>query len=275
MKFWCSALEVPWTWRFQAYPGVWAAVLAIAIPYVLAQRARTGPNPERRRQSWFFAAGVAAFWLATDWPLGLLGASYLAFVHMIQFVLYSMVAAPLLMLGVPEWMVRQRLGRLRLYRLSCIVAKPVTAAAIFNLTLIATHSPWAVDMLRSTQFGSFIMDAAWLLVGLIVWLPILSPLPEQRMTSYPGKMTYLFLALGVVPAVPAGFLTFSTFPLYSTYELAPRVHEIAAGTDQRLAGLVMKLGGIPVVWGAIVAMMNRWAKAEGYGEPKQTPTSVR
>lgn len=271
MRFWCSTLEVPWTWRFQAYPGVWAAVLAIAVPYAFAQRQR-GKYPERRRHMIFFFAGVVAFWVATDWPLGLLGASYLAFAHMVQFVLYSMVAAPLLMLGTPEWLARQRLGRLRLYRLSCRLSRPVTAGLVFNAVLVSTHSPWAVDTLRPTQFGSFVMDGMWLLAGIIVWLPVLSPLPEQRMTSYPGRMSYMFLALGVIPAVPAGFLTFANLPLYSTYELAPRVHGIAAGVDQRLAGLVMKLGGIPVVWGTIVVLMTRWAKSEGYGEPKRTTT---
>ncbi len=86
------------------------------------------------------------------------------------------------------------------------------------------------------------------------------------MTSYPGRMAYLFLSLGVIPAVPGGFLTFATFPLYATYELAPRVHGLGATTDQQLAGLVMKLGGIPVVWGTIVALMYRWSelsRAEG------------
>ena len=57
------------------------------------------------------------------------------------------------------------------------------------------------------------MDFVWLIGGLLVWAPIVSPITEHRMTSYPGRMAYLFLALGVVPAVPAGFLTFAGFPL--------------------------------------------------------------
>ncbi|MDP7067391.1 MAG: cytochrome c oxidase assembly protein, partial [Acidimicrobiales bacterium] len=130
----------------------------------------------------------------------------------------------------------------------------------FNAVLIVTHSPWAVDNFRVNQFGSFAMDFVWLIGALVVWAPIVSPIPEHRMTSYPGRMAYLFLALGVVPAVPAGFLTFAGFPLYATYELAPRVHGLGATTDQQLAGLVMKLGGIPVVWGTIVALMYRWSE---------------
>jgi len=179
---------------------------------------------------------------------------------MLQFLMYTMAVAPLLLLGIPEWMARRLVGRLRLYRLMGRCANPVVAGVLFNAVLIVTHSPWAVDNFRVNQFGSFAMDFVWLIGALVVWAPIVSPIPEHRMTSYPGRMAYLFLALGVVPAVPAGFLTFAGFPLYATYELAPRVHGLGATTDQQLAGLVMKLGGIPVVWGTIVALMYRWSE---------------
>jgi len=85
------------------------------------------------------------------------------------------------------------------------------------------------------------------------------------MRSYPGKIVYLFLAMGVVPAIPAGFMTFASFPLYAIYELAPRVHNIGATTDQQLAGL-MKLGGIPIIWGSIVIIMMRWSEQSGKDE---------
>ncbi|MDG2112864.1 MAG: cytochrome c oxidase assembly protein [Actinomycetota bacterium] len=259
MRFWCSTLEAPWSWKFRAYPGIWLAVAALFVPYLMAQARRAGPNPDRKRHTTFYLAGVLAFWVATDWPLGLLGASYLAWAHMVQFLLYTIVAAPLILLGTPEWMARQVVGKLRIYRSTLRLSRPVMAGVVFNLLLVATHAPWSVDTLRSSQFGSFAMDVVWLVMGLLVWLPIVSPLPEHRMTSYPAKMAYMFLALGVVPAVPAGFLTFASFPLYATYELAPRVHGMAAATDQQLAGLVMKLGGIPIIWGAILVMLGRWA----------------
>ena len=258
MRFWCSTIEVPWTWNFRAYPGIWAMVILLSLPYLIAMRRRQGPNPDAATKTRFYIAGVLAFWIATDWPLGLLGASYLASAHMGQYLIYTLVSAPLMLLGTPEWMARQVLGKLRMYRFVLRLSRPVTAAVVFNLTLLFTHSPWAVDAFRSNQFGSFAMDIVWLLSGLILWLPILSPLPEMTRHQYPVKMIYLFLAAGVVPAIPGGFLTFATFPLYSTYELAPRFHGLAATTDQQIAGLVMKLGGIPIVWGTLLAMMVKW-----------------
>lgn len=269
MQFWCSTIEVPWTWQFRAYPGIWAMVVVLSLPYLIAMHRREGPNPDAGTKTRFFLAGVLAFWVATDWPLGLLGASYLASAHMAQYLLYTLVAAPLMLLGVPEWMARQLLGKLRIYRLVTRLSRPVTAAVVFNLTLLFTHAPWTVDTLRSNQFGSFAMDVIWLLSGFVLWLPIVSPLPEMTRQQYPVKMAYLFLAAGVVPAIPGGFLTFATFPLYSTYELAPRVHALAADTDQQIAGLVMKLGGIPIIWGTMLVMMMRWMDA-----PRSAPTPV-
>lgn len=267
MRFWCSKTLDPWTWEFQAYPGVWAAVVVLVAPYLVAQHRRRGPNPDRARRTVSWMAGVAAFWIATDWPLGLLGASYLASAHMVQYMLYTLVAAPLLLLGTPEWMARRALERMRLYRVTRRIARPLAAALVFNAVLVATHSPWAVDTLRSNQLTSFLMDAVWLLSGLVLWLPVISPLPELIHPSRPVKMAYLFLAAGVVPAVPAGFLTFAGFPLYATYELAPRVHGVAADVDQQMAGLIMKLGGIPIIWGAILAQMLKWANEIGVGHP--------
>jgi len=275
VRFWCSTLEVPWSWKFRAYPGIWLAVAALVVPYLVAHSRRHGPNAERRRHTAFYLSGILVFWLATDWPLGLLGASYNAWAHMAQFMIYVSIAAPLILLGIPEWMGRAIVGRLRIYRLTHRLARPVTAGVTFNLLLLFTHAPWTVDTLRANQFGSFAMDVVWLTMGLVVWLPVISPLPEQRMTSYPGKMTYLFLSMGLVPSVPAGFLTFASFPLYATYELAPRVHGLAADTDQQMAGLIMKLGGIPIVWGTIAVMMMRWWDSEQSGsqsEPQAAAT---
>ncbi len=266
VSFWCSSIAEPWSWDLRLYPGIWVAVAALAVPYLLAvrRRARTaGPDAGRPRQVALFLAGVAAFWVATDWPVGLLGASYLASAHMIQYLLYGMVAAPLLLLGTPEWMARRVLSRLRAYRAVSWLARPLVAGVTYNVVLVATHAPVTTDLLRATQFGSFVMDALWLASGVVLWLPIISPLPEHVRHGYGAKMAYLFVAATVIPVFPASFLTFSEFPLYSTFELAPRVLGIEAGQDQAGAGLVMKIGSIPVIWGTLLAMMIRWAREEG------------
>ncbi|HEC08113.1 MAG TPA: hypothetical protein ENI86_00940, partial [Acidimicrobiales bacterium] len=104
MRFWCSTVESPWSWRFVAYPGIWAVMALLSVPYVIAVRRRGDRDPDAGHKMRLYLAGVIVLWLASDWPLGLLGASYLASAHMAQFMLYTLVAAPLMLLGIPEWM---------------------------------------------------------------------------------------------------------------------------------------------------------------------------
>lgn len=265
MTWWCSAIAEPWSWKFRFYPGIWLMMALIVGSYVWAtvrHRRTHGPQPGDRRKQVWFALGAIVLWVATDWPVGTLGASYLASVHMAQYMLYTLVAAPLLVLGIPEWMARAAVERLHLQGVARTLTRPIVAAVAFNLILIATHAPWTVDTFRASEVGSMLLDLAWLGSGLILWQPLISPMRELRHPSPAVRCVYLFLAAGAMPMIPGGFLTFSEFPLYSTYEVAQRVHGISAQSDQQAAGVLMKVGNIPIVWTVIFVIFARWALTE-------------
>ncbi|MDH3462925.1 MAG: cytochrome c oxidase assembly protein [Acidimicrobiia bacterium] len=259
--WWCTALAKPWTWEWIPYPGIWVATLVPAVFYVRAVR-RHSSEIDRRKLIQFLG-GMVVFWLASDWPLGTLGAGYLASAHMTQFLLYTLVAAPLLLLGTPEWMARKVSSKLRMYRATVwLGTSAVTAGVVYNLLLMATHAPGTVEVLRNNQFGSFAMDMLWVLSGFLLWLPIVSPLPEGRVKSVWAKMIYLFLTTALVAVIPASFLTFSTTPIYAIYELAPRIGAMTAVEDQQIAGIIMKLATIPVTWATIGVLWFRWSAQE-------------
>src|SRR5688572_20696553 len=110
MQWWCAAVGSAWTWQWRAYPGVWAFVLLLAGAYVLLHRRfGAGEDPTLRRSAHsvgprrcYAAAGVLALWIALDWPVGALGAGYLASLHTVQFLLIALIAPPFLLLGVPS-----------------------------------------------------------------------------------------------------------------------------------------------------------------------------
>lgn len=261
MTWWCTASKEPWSWSFRAYPGIWLLMGAMLAGYVwLWRRGRPAELSavERRKPLWF-GLGFAVLWGATDWPLGTLGAGYLASAHMAQYMLYTLVAAPLLLLGTPEWVARPVVERLHLEGALRVLARPVVAAVAFNVVLVATHAPWTVDTFRSSELGSFALDMMWLASGLLLWTPLVSPLRELVHPSPAVRCIYLFLASGAVPMVPGGILTFAEFPLYATYELAPRVAGISADADQQTAGIIMKIGSLPIVWGVIFVTFVKWA----------------
>ena len=231
MQFWCSALKVPWSWAWRPYLGVWVlcAGLLVAYGWALHRRHRTNPpDKDITKRKLAFVGGVFLIWLASDWPVGLLGASYLASVHMVQYMIYTLGAAPLLVIGVPEWMARRSSASCASTGPCGSCPKPLVAGVLFNVILIGTNAPLVVDSVRSSQFGSFALDMTWILSGLILWMPICSTIPEISGHSYPVKMVYLFLAAATLPMVPGGFLTFADYPLYRTYELAPRVANFSA-----------------------------------------------
>ena len=258
MLWWCVALETPWSWTWAPYPGVWLATFFPLGGYWFAVRRR--PPVDRRRFT-YVALGMLAFWVASDWPLGVLGAGYLASAHMAQFLLYTLACAPLLLLGTPEWMARSLPGRLK-RSVVWLGRSPLVCAIAYNVILLVTHSPGTVEVLRRSQLGSFAMDLFWVFAGLILWLPVLSPLPEGRVKAIWGRMLYLFGATALVAVIPASLLTFSTTPVYAIYELAPRIGGLTAREDQQIAGILMKLATIPIVWGTIGVLWFRWSREE-------------
>ena len=93
---------------------------------------------------------------------------------------------------------------------------------------------------------------------------MINPIAGQRSQSYPVRMTYLFLAVGVVVVIPSAALIIGAEPIYRTFELAPRVVPgWSAVEDQQFAGVIMKLGATPIVWGSILVMFVRWANVSG------------
>lgn len=260
MRWWCATTTRSWDWTPRPYFGVWVLVGAIALGYAFAVR-RRGPEEDRRRKTLWFGLGLAALWLASDWPIGPLGAGYLAWVHMTQFMIYTLVAAPLLLLGTPEWLARRILRALRLDTVAKVLCHPVVAGIIFNLVIIATHAPFTVDRLRTTQTGSFALDMIWLVAGFILWAPIIGPIPDLVVRSVPLRLTYLFLASSLFAMIPGGFITFADAPLYGIYADAPRVG-FTALDDQQMAGVIMKVGNIPLVWTVMTVVYIRWYKEQ-------------
>jgi cytochrome c oxidase assembly factor CtaG len=255
MTWWCSARDSAWTWEWQAYPGVWLFVAAIVVAYVAAVRAATRGHVLR------FGLGALVLWIAADWPLGALGAGYLASIHTLQYLLFTLVAPPLLLSGVPAATMRRMMRGRWAMGAGRALSRPLVAFAIFNVVMLGTHLPVVVDTLTASQLGSFAMDVMWLFSGIVFWLPILAPLEELDPLPIPGRLVYL-VANVFLPTVPASFLTFADYPLYAVYELAPPIGSLSATVDQQIAGLTMKVGGGTIIFGTASVLFFRWYRQE-------------
>lgn len=264
IQWWCAAQTAAWSWTWRAYPGVWLFILAFAAGYVrLLRRARAAGAGMHvlRRKAAYFAAGVLLLWISLDWPVGALGAGYLAYVHMIQFLLIAMAIPPLLLLGIP----REALPRLRDDGVAAgvrrFITHPLFTLLAFEAIVFGTHLPVSTDQLMATQWGSFLVDTLWLGGGLLYWWPVIAP-GGHRAGFPPGlRMGYLFANM-VFMTAPGAMITFAEFPMYGIYELAPRIGDFPALDDQRLAGLLMKVVGGAITWIAISILFYRWHNDE-------------
>ncbi len=206
------------------------------------------------------AAGIVLLWAALDWPIGALGAGYLASAHMLQFLLIALAAPPLLLLGVPH-AARAMLARQSVATWIGALTQPLLALLLFNAVVIATHLPVVTDTLMRTQAGSFAIDTLWLAAGLLYWWPVIVDVPRRPRFSPPVRMGYLFASM-VFMTAPGAMLTFNDLPIYGIYELAPPMGLLSPVDDQRVAGILMKLGGGAITWTAIAILFVRWNREE-------------
>ena len=263
-----SVVTDVWTWR--PHPDAWLVATLLIGGYLYALSAlgpklARGRRPATRRQRLCFITGVALLWLAADWPLDQLSDSLFSF-HMVQHLVFSFLAAPLMILGMPTWLLRAMLKRPGVAGVFRAATNPLSALVIFNLWAAGYHWPALVNLSVTNEWFHLLVHIAWLLAGLIMWWPVLSPLPEFPHLSYPLRMCYLF-GQSLLPTVPASFLTFAEAPLYQVYAQAPRVLGLDVVTDQQIAGLTMKIGGGLFLWAVITALFFRWTYEEETGGP--------
>jgi putative membrane protein len=252
---------------WEPHPDVWLLVGLLAASYTIAA-VRVGPRfavpgqpAVSRFQAICFGLGVLALWVAADWPIHDVAEQSLYTAHMIQHLVFSMVAAPLLLLGTPAWMMRAILRPHWALRSAQFLSRFLPALIIFNLVIVITHWPAFVDLSLRSGVVHFLAHAMILLASLVIWMPVVSPLPEVPRLTPTVRMIFLFLQ-SVVPTVPASFLTFGARPLYHYYEGVPQLFGLTALEDQRMAGLVMKIGAGLLLWMLIAVTFFRWAAEE-------------
>lgn len=215
----------------------------------------------KRSQVVLFSLGVLVIYAASGSPLHDLSDKHLVSAHMLQHILLMLVAAPLMLAGIPGW-IWQALLRVRgAMPVARVLTNPLVALAFFNAALLLAHLPSVVDLqLRQWWFHLFV-HSGQVGAGLVLWWPILSQVPELPRLSYPLQMGYLFLQ-SLLPSVAASFVTFSNVVVYSVYAEAPRIWGITPITDQQIAGGLMKLMGSLILWSFIALAFFKWYDRE-------------
>ncbi len=227
----------------------------------------------RRRQVALFSSGVLVLYLATGSIVDHLADNFLLSAHVVELVMITLVAAPLLISGTPGWLVAYALRSARVARVARLVTHPLVGLAAYNGVLLITHLPFFYDWALRNEGPHFLMHAMWFSAGVLLWWPILSQTPQLPRLPYPLQMGYLFLQ-SLLPGVLASFINFADSVVYSFYEAAPRIWGLSPIEDQQIAGGLMKLFGSLILWSFLVAVFFRWYAREEAREQGSRRTEV-
>ncbi len=254
-------MAAPWA-RWDLHPSVVVGLVLLGGLY-----GHWGGLAARRRQVASFAAALLVVFFSLNGPLHNLSDGYLFSAHMGQHLVLTLVFPPLLLYGTPAWVVRPLLAP-RVLRFAAWATRPVPAAAIFLAPITLWHFPAFYEAALRHHPLHVAQHLVFIATSVLMWWPVLSPVPELPRLSYPGQMLYLFL-LGIPMSIVGAFITLADGVLYPFYAAAPRVVDLTPLADQQIGGLLMWVPGGLVFWLAMTVVWFRWSVREEQGEAER------
>ena len=220
-----------------------------------------------------FFLGLAALLAALASPIDSYASVSFA-VHMVQHMLLTVVAAPLVMLGapirpllrgLPAWVraaVVRPLARAQAVRTVVhLLRQPLVAAALYVGGLYAWHLPNLYDAALLDARVHVIEHAWFFLSALLFWSVVIDPEPFRATLRYGARLPYLLVLGAAQNTVLGGILSFSSRLLYTAYPDAP-VFGMDRVTDQRVGGAIMWVVGDFVFLAAASVAFFLWLAEE-------------
>lgn len=265
-----TAASILLGWTFEPLPTLGIAV-ALVIWWRLVRRVNTAhpANPVPRRRSVAFGLGMAAIAVALLSGIDAYDTTLFS-VHMVQHVLLTFVAAPLIALSGPITLLlraappdarRRWILPVLHSRALRVLAFPVVAWVVFAAVMWASHFSPLFDaaledpLLHDLEHGLFLGTA------LLFWWPVAAVDPAPWRMPYPVRALYVFLQMPQNTFL-AVVLLGATNVLYPHYATIARSWGPTPLADQGTAAGIMWIAGDAVFLLAILAVIVAWMRAE-------------
>lgn len=262
MPHFALAADIEGLWlRWSLDPILLLGLAALSVGYWLLI------GPLRRHYGWgdavdprqpaLFTIGMVIVTFALVSPLDTIGDDYLFSAHMIQHMLLAVVVPPIWVLSLPGWAIDLALRVRGVRPVALFLTNPIVAFALLNADIWIWHAPALYDATLVNLQLHILEHLSYLLLGVLFWLPVLSPAPALRQLSLGASVLYLFVACQPMVALGA-LLTFSSVPLYHPYVVAPHLWGSTPLGDQQLGGLIMWLPSTIPYLAALSAIFFSW-----------------
>jgi putative membrane protein len=254
--------RIGWT-IFTVHPSTVVGLGLLAALYTWrARRGRTeGQPPLGKAKPALFATALVVMFLSLNGWLHDLSDAYLFSAHMVQHLLLALVVAPFLVMGTPGWMLRPAL-RIPLVRaIATRITHPFFCFLSFSIVVAAWHLPVMYNAALASHPLHIVQHLTFLVTSVLMWWPVLSPMPELPRISYPLQMLYLFL-MSITMSIVSICIAYADEVLYPAYASAPRIWGISPMSDQMLGALIMWVPGGLFFFTIISVIFFRW-QAQG------------
>jgi len=219
-----------------------------------------GARPSRGETA-AFAGALVTLLAVLNGPLHALSDRYLFSAHMVQHLALTLVVPPLLLLGIPGFMIDGLLQHRYVATLARALTRPVPALGLYTMVLVGWHLPAPYRFALEHHPWHIVQHLTMMAGAGLAWWPVLARSRIAPHLSYGAQILYLF-AFGFPMTAVAAMITGAETLLYPFYATAPRLFAVSALADQRLGGVIMWVpaGLVPLV--AFTIVFFRWAAAE-------------
>jgi putative copper resistance protein D len=264
------ATDILFDWAFD--PLVAIPLLLVGAAYLWAVRHVNAAHPTHP-VPWIrvvcFIGGLAAIEIALQSIVERYDTTFFS-VHMLQHVLLTLIASPLLALGAPITLLlrvtraepRRRFILPVLHsRIVRVLAFPVVSWSIFAAVMWGTHFSPLFERSLVDPIVHDLEHLLYLTAGLLFWWPAVALDPAPWRMPHPVRAMYLFLQMPQNTFLALAIYSASS-PLYAHYANLALSWGPATLDDQRLAGGLMWIIGDLVFVSAIVLCVVGWMRFE-------------
>lgn len=274
-----------------SFADIWSPLLFLAAMLIIVlYLGIIGPFRERFAHSQpvsigrklMFIAGILMLYFVQGGPVNILSHTMFTF-HMVMMSVSYIIVPPLIMMGIPSWLWKFLLDRPSLRKFKWMM-HPILTALLFNILFSLYHIPAIHDYVM-LNYGVHVLYYMILFVtSVMMWWPIMNPVPGWESISDVKKMGYIFLN-GVLITPACALIIFSNVPMYATYTdmdtwiramgycVSPDSESLLMGPayfnwfnpleDQQLGGILMKLVQETMYGGILFYVFSIWFRREG------------
>lgn len=262
-----SRLWVSWTWE----PGIVIPLLVSAALYARGAIRLAGKQTLPACDTIAFALGWSTVAIALLSPVHELSEELFS-AHMVQHELLMAIAAPLLVVGKPAFVMLSALPRAARLRVGAVVrtkrvraawrfaTRPFDAWLLHGAAIWIWHLPVLFMAATRSDAVHALQHASFLGSALLFWWAMLHP---RRRALGGMAVVYLFTTV-VHTGVLGALMTFSRSPWYPGYASGAERWGLTPMGDQQLAGLIMWIPASVVYLVAALAIIRRWLMDSGW-----------